>query len=159
MDETILRTETTTEEVRTISFGIYEGLVVEHAYPYRYNAGKGQKVFQIRGSEEVFTHEVRDALKNNTDTIYYYVNGELKDSYDGYSQNYTSNYKAGMYDIEIDCVWEMEERLLAAERKNQELITLLAKVENTAKQAIEKAEQAEAEATYASIMAEQMEVA
>ena len=49
--------------------------------------------------------------------------------------------------------------MLAAERKNQELIALLAKVEDTAEQAIEKAEQAEAEATYASIMAEQMEVA
>ena len=146
-------------EVRTISFGDYEGLVVEHADPYRYESGKGRKVFRIRGSEDVFTHEVRDALKTNAETIYYYINGELKESYDGYSYDYTSAYHAGIYDIEIECVGELEERLLAAERKNQELIALLAKVEDTAEQAIEKAEQAEAEATYASIMAEQMEVA
>ena len=146
-------------KVRTISFGGYEGLVVEHAYPYRYESGKGRKVFRIRGSEDVFTHEVREALKTNTGTIYYYVNGELKESYDGYSYDYTSHYHDGIYEIEIECLGELEERLLAAERKNQELITLLAKVENTARQAIETAEQAETEATYASIMAEQMEVA
>lgn len=153
MDENMISTtESTTEEVRTISFGAYEGMVVEHAYPYRYNAGKGQKVFRIRGSEEVFTDEVRAALKNNTGTIYYYVNGGLKASYDGYTQNYTSTYRAGMYDIEIDCVWELEERLLAAERHNQELTALLSQV-------ADKAEQAEADAAYANIMLERQEVA
>ena len=36
MDENMISTEQPMQEVRTISFGDYEGLVVEHAYPYRY---------------------------------------------------------------------------------------------------------------------------
>lgn len=164
MDENMISTEQPMQEVRTISFGDYEGLVVEHAYPYRYESGKGRKVFRIRGNEEVFTHEVRDALKANTGTIYCYENGELKGSNDGYSYDYMERYHAGVYEIEIECLGDLEERLLIAERQNRELAVQLAQAkaeaESKNQELEDRVEQAEAEAYYATMMLEeQTEVA
>ncbi len=127
------------EIIREISYG-ENRIKVTSLYPYRYDYGKGRTVLRIDIPEANITLEQLAELKANTGAVDYYEDDALKASYEGYTADFTYTYSNGNYSVELQHVGEMETELIALRKQ-------LAQVANMAEQAV-------ADAAYASIMAE-----
>lgn len=92
--------------MRKIIFNDIE-MIVEDAYAYIYDYGKGKTVLRIRVSESNATFDDILKLKDLDADISYYIQNretdeyELKDVYSGYTYDFTANYAKGEYNIEI----------------------------------------------------------
>lgn len=76
-------------------------LEVMQLTPFAYMGGKGEKVLQIKVSEEVAGFDVlKELLDGNTSAIKYYEDEELKCEYNGYSA-FECTYANGVFDIEL----------------------------------------------------------
>lgn len=127
------------EIIREIGYG-NNRIKVASLYPYRYDYGKGRTVLRIDIPEANITLEQLAELKANTGAIEYYEDGVLKAQYEGYTADFTYSYANGSYSVELQRVGETEAEVIRLKEQ-------LARV-------TEIAEQAAADAAYASIMAE-----
>lgn len=138
-----------TEPVKTIGFG--DNLItVTSVYVYKDNYGKGRKSLRIEVPENDITLEQIEDLKNNEGTINYYVDGELKANYEGYTSDLSYSYQNGKYNIEIQ---RIDETTAMGLENAASIRWLTEQIMNIS----EIAQQAAADAAYAAIMVEPVE--
>lgn len=91
---------------RKIIFNETEVLVSD-CYPYRYENGK--EVLRITTTESTF--EILKGLDGYAETIQYFEDEVMKTEYSNYSIEFTCNYSAGTYSVELTRVGATEIKL------------------------------------------------
>lgn len=104
-------------------------LMIEQAYPFRYDYGKGKEVLRVEILETNHTFDKVKVLENaDNQAIEYFEDEEKKNEYTGYCKDFSCNYQDGKYSIEITRLSEQDRKIEELERKlveNTEVINAM----------------------------------
>lgn len=107
--------------MKKLKVGPYQ-LTVSNVYPYRYDYGKGKEVLRIEVLEEEHEFSELLILKNCTIDIEYIEDDITKNIYSNYSIDFSCQYNAGRFNIEITRICEEMQRIELIENALNEFI-------------------------------------